>query len=136
MTEKKCVIILDESLPVGLLANSAAVLSLTLGKEIGGIISRDIQDGSGELHRGITNTVIPILKAEKENLTVIRENAVRNEELLVVDFSDVAQRTKHYDDYAAQLEATKAEDLRYLGIALYGEKKPIQKLTGSLPLLR
>ena len=56
--------------------------------------------------------------------------------VIVVDFSDVAQRTKDYEDYAGQLKATKSNDLRYLGIALYGDKQAINSLTGSLSLLR
>ena len=136
MERKKCVIVLDENLPVGLLANSAAVLALTLGKEIEGIIGEDIVDGSDRLHHGITNTVLPILKTDKENLTTIREKASEDSDILVVDFSDVAQRTKAYEDYAAQLKATKSEDLRYLGIALFGDDKAVSKLTGNLPLLR
>lgn len=134
--DKKCIIILDQDLPVGLLANSSAVLALTLGKTIEGIIDRDIVDGSGEIHKGITNTVLPILKTEKENLTIIREKANQMPEVLVVDFSDVAQRTKTYADYTSQLQDTKAEDLRYLGIALYGDKQIINSLTGNLSLLR
>ena len=53
----------------------------------------------------------------------------------MVDFSDVAQRTKDYNDYAAQLKTTKSGDIKYLGIALYGDKQTINSLTGSLPLL-
>lgn len=64
--ENKYAIILDEDLPLGLLANSSAVLALTLGKEVDGILGYDIEDGSGETHRGITNTVLPILKTKKE----------------------------------------------------------------------
>lgn len=134
--DKKCVIVLDQDLPVGLLANSSAVLALTLGKTVDGILGHDIEDGSGETHKGITNTVLPILKTEKANLTNIREKAHSADGVIVVDFSDVAQRTKTYEDYAAQLHATKSEDLRYLGIALYGDKQAINSLTGSLALLR
>ena len=134
--DKKCVIVLDQDLPVWLLANSSAVLALTLGKTVDGILGHDIQDGSGETHRGITNTVLPILKTEKTNLTTIRERANSLDGVIVVDFSDVAQRTKIYEDYAAQLQATKSEDLRYLGIALYGDKQAINSLTGRLALLR
>ncbi len=134
--ENKCVIILDQDLPIWLLANSSAVLALTLGKNVDGILGRDIEDGSGEKHEGITNTVLPILKTEKDNLTTIREKANGIDNVLVVDFSDVAQRTKNYSDYATQLKATKSEDLRYLGIALYGDKQAINSLTGNLPLLR
>jgi len=134
--DKKCVIVLDQDLPVWLLANSSAVLALTLGKTVDGILGHDIQDGSGETHRGITNTVLPILKTEKTNLTTIRERANSLDGVIVVDFSDVAQRTKIYEGLAAQLQATKSEDLRYLGIALYGDKQAINSLTGSLALLR
>ncbi len=136
MEDQKCVIVLDQALPVGLLANSSAVLALTLGKSIEGVLGHDILDGSGKTHLGITNTVIPILKAEKGQLTTILEKAKAIPGIMAVDFSDVAQRTKTYDDYAQQLLATSADQLRYLGIALYGNKKDINALTGSLPLLR
>ncbi len=132
----KCVIVLDQDLPIGLLANSSAVLALTLGKEIDGILGKDLKDGSGKIHKGITNTVLPILKTDKDNLTIILEKARDLTDIVVVDFSDVAQETKTYEDYAARLAAAKSEDLRYLGIALYGDKKSINSLTGSLPTLR
>ena len=134
--DTKCTIVLDEALPVGLLVNASAVLALTIGKSVEGIIDRDITDASGSVHRGITNVVVPILKTNKENLTVLREKAHTVPGVLVVDFSDVAQRTKKYDDYVAQLEMTNASDLRYLGVALYGDKKEIDALTGNLSLLR
>ena len=136
MGDKKCVIILDEALPVGLLANASAVLALTLGKVVDGIIGEDIQDGSGGMHHGITNTVVPILKTNKEHLTVLREQAKQDADVTVVDFSDVAQRTKTYEDYAVQLAETAAKDLRYFGIALYGDKAVISSLSGNLGLVR
>jgi hypothetical protein len=135
MNGKKCVIVLDQDLPVGLLANASAVLALTLGKEIDGIIGHNIEDGSGEIHKGITNTVLPILKSDKENLTVIREKA-NALGLTLVDFSDVAQRTKNYEDYASQLKVTESQNLRYLGIAIFGDEKQVNSLVGSLALLR
>jgi len=38
--------------------------------------------------------------------------------------------------YAVQREAIQSEDLRYLGIALYGDRQSINSLTGNLALLR
>ena len=35
-----------------------------------------------------------------------------------------------------KLRSTAEPDLRYLGLALYGARKLVNKLTGSLPLLR
>ena len=57
-------------------------------------------------------------------------------DLVVVDFSDVAQRIHIYEDYVKEAEGYKTEDFRYFGLALFGDKKKINRLTGMLPLLR
>ena len=58
----KCVMVIDEELPLGLIANTAAVLAMSIGDKIKGIIGDDVRDGDGQLHRGITNLPIPLLK--------------------------------------------------------------------------
>lgn len=132
----KCVIILDEKLPLGLLANASAVIAMTIGKKVDRIIGDNIIDASNQVHQGITNHVLPILKTHKTNLINICETAKMDEELLVVDFCDIAQRSKNYDDYSMLLQKTKGEDLRYLGIGIYGKKETVNRLSGSLSLLR
>lgn len=66
--EMKCVMVIDADLPAGLIANTAAVLALTLGKEIEGIIGPTVKDGSGHPHEGITTIPIPILKGNSQKL--------------------------------------------------------------------
>ncbi|MGL4391240.1 MAG: DUF2000 domain-containing protein, partial [Carnobacterium maltaromaticum] len=56
--------------------------------------------------------------------------------LLIIDFTDVAQTALHYQDYIEKSKKTSTDDFNYLGLALYGDKKQINKLTGSLGLLR
>jgi len=136
--QKKCVMVIDSDLPLGLMTNTSAVLAMTLGKSIEGIIGPDIVDASGNCHVGITNTPIPILKGTKKTIKEIK-NKIDSEEiadLLLVDFSYTAQKSKTYTDYEGKLSAITAEDLEYLGIALYGAKKDINRFTGNLPLLR
>jgi len=132
---KKVVIVIDADLPLGLIANTAAVLALTIGRQVEDIHGPDVYDGSGELHVGITMVPIPILKGTAEKIKPLRESAI-NEGLFVVDFSDAAQTTTTYDDYTQKIATATACDLQYLGIAMYGNAKPINKLTGSMPLLR
>ena len=133
----KCVMIINSESPIGLIANTSAVLALTLGHKIEGIIGSATIDADGYSHEGITNTPIPILKGS-ENLIKEMRDKVSNEfpELLLVDFSNIAQMSKYYDEYAEKIALCTRNDLLYLGIALYGAKKRIDKLTGSLPLLR
>lgn len=132
----KCVVVIDEALPLGLAVNTATVLALTLGHRIEVLVGPDVIDGSAHVHAGITTLPIPILKAQGAVIKTIRQQATVKNNLFVVDFSDIAQRSKTYQDYTQQMAAQTSPHIEYLGVALYGEKKVINKLTGNLPLLR
>ena len=135
--EIKCVLIADENLPPGLIANTAAVLGVTLGRLMPEeCVGEDIVDGSGLPHRGIVTIPLPVLRADARKLGDIRRALAREEysDLLVVDFTDVARSCKNYDEYKAK--AAICTEQSYLGLALYGDRKKINSLTGSMPLLR
>ncbi len=134
----KCVILIDENLPLGLIANCASVLSLSLGKKVDGIIGYDLKDINNRTHLGITTIPIPILKSNKTQLKELREKLFDDKfnECIVVDFTNVAQKTKTYNDYAKLLSKTSQDELEYLGVAIYGSKKLVNKLVGSIGLLR
>lgn len=70
--DEKCVMIIDEKLPLGLIANTAAIMGITLGEKFPEVVGKDVD----------------------------------------------------------------SEDLNYLGVCICGPKKKVNKLTGSLPLLR
>jgi hypothetical protein len=135
---KKCAFVIDSSLPVGLVANTAAVLALSLGKEFPQMVGMSLPDFDGELHAGLTTMVMPVLKACSEDLFKLREKALGldRSDLFVVDVSNAAQETRNYDDYAARLKTTHSKDLKYLGLCLFGAANIIKSLTGSLPLLK
>jgi hypothetical protein len=132
----KCVMVIDEALPLGLAVNTATVLAITLGHRIASLVGPDVVDGSAHVHAGITTLPIPILKAQGAVIKAIRQQAAGTKNLFVVDFSHIAQRAKTYQDYTQQMAAQTSPHIEYLGVALYGEKKAINKLTGNLPLLR
>lgn len=133
----KMVIVLDESLPVGLLSNTAAVLSLTLGNKIEGLIDKELTDESNVIHTGLTNTPLPILKANAEELRKLYAQTLSlRDKLLVVDITDAAQTTKNYKDYEEKLKNKTSEELKFLGVALAGELETVKSLTGNLGLLR
>lgn len=135
MSDDKCVIVVDDNLSVGLAVNAASVIALTIGRRVDAIIGPDILDDSGQTHIGITTTPVPVLKTSGEALSNIRQRAAA-EGLFVVDFSDAAQQTRTYEDYTALIASRRAEDLTYLAVGLFGTKKLVNKLTGSLPLVR
>ena len=72
-TTSKCVMVLDENLPLGLLANTAAILGITLGKHMPEAVGADVLDGSGKAHLGIITFPVPILRGDAEQIRAIRE---------------------------------------------------------------
>ena len=134
----KCVMVIDQNLQLGMIANTAAVLAISIGKHVEGIVGEDIRDGDGVLHRGITSANIPILRGDAEIIRSLKSKLSQNGygELYYVDFCDVAQKCKDYGDYRALLAETPAEALNYLGIAICGTDKQVNSLTGNLGLLR
>ena len=135
---KKCVMLINENIPLGIIANAAAVMGVSLGKLFPQTVGADILDKSGKCHLGIIEFPISILKG---NLTLIKElleklNQPEFSELTVVDFSDVAQSCKTYDEYIRKMTEIPNNELNYFGIAIYGNKKQVNKFTGNMPLLK
>lgn len=136
MNDRKCVIVVDEALPIGLIANTAAILGITLGARLPETVGASVRDGSGREHMGIIEFPVPILKASADIINSLRLTLYDSgySDLTAADFSDVAQSCKTYDEYIDKMSA--AEEIRYFGIALCGDKKKVSSLTGNLPLLK
>ncbi len=134
----KCVMIIDRELPVGIAANTSAILGITLGKHIPQQVGEDVTDGSNKTHMGIITIPVAMLRGDKEILKELRERLYDDEfsDLVTVDFSDVAQSCNVYGEYTGKAAMVRERDHTYLGIAIYGDRKKVNRLTGSMPLLR
>lgn len=132
---EKCVMIIDESLSPGETANVAAVLGITLGRLVPEAVGRDVRDGVGGLHSGVIEVPVPILKADRAALGRLRLRLceARYSELAAADFTELAQSCKTYDEYIDKMSY--ASELNYIGLAIYGDRKKVNSLTGNLPLL-
>ena len=135
---EKCVLILDADMPADLLANTAAILGITLGRQLPEAVGGDVTDGSGRTHLGIIAFPVPVLRGTAESLQSLRQRLGQPEfrDLTVADFSQLAQSCRTYREFQEKMARTAGEDLRYLGLAICGDKRKVSRLTGSLPLLR
>jgi hypothetical protein len=131
----KLVLIIDNGLEIGLIANTAAVLALSVGARHPELIGADLLDGSGQIHIGITNITIPVLGADEAFLTNLAQR-LAGTEIELVSFSKIAQSIHSYEEYSRVLNQTVGANILYSGLAIYGPKKAIDSLTGSLPRLK
>lgn len=132
----KIVMVVNNELPVGLVANTAAVLGISLGHGNKEIIGPDCRDATAIRHRGITKATVPILGTDGKELQSIYRKCLAGGTVDVIDFNRIAQGCRNYDDYASKLANTQNERLEFSGLCLHGPKKEIDRLTGSLGLYR
>ncbi len=138
LQNEKCVMVIDENLPSGIVANTAAIMGITLGKQRREIVGADVYDRTGHRHLGIIEFPVPILKGNADVIKTIREKLYEPEfsDLTVVDFSDLAQGCKTYEEFIEKIKDISETELNYFGIAICGAKKKVNRLTGSMALLR
>ena len=134
----KCVLVIDNAQPTGIVANIASVLSMTLGCKVSNIVSHDVYDKQGEKHLGITQLPIPILGASGDKIKEIYKHFVSSgfENVVLVDFSTIAQHARTYYEYEQAMSRADDDDLQYIGIGICAEKKLINKATGNLSLIK
>lgn len=138
LRNEKCVMVIDESLPAGMIANTAAILGITLGKKLPELVGPDVTDRSGGAHLGIIEVPVPILRGTRPVLKELRETLCQPgfQDLTVVDFSQLAQGCRTYGEFIEKMGQAPESALEYIGVAICGPKKKVNKLTGSMPLLR
>jgi hypothetical protein len=133
--ETRTALIIDEQLPPGLAANAAAVLAATLGHRVEHHVGPDAVDADGDCHVGIVTVPLPTLKAPQTRLADLHRRG-QGLGLVVVGFTELAQRLRDYDEYLLRLAEASSHQLNLIAVGLHGPRKAVDSLTGSLPLLR
>lgn len=134
--EFRCAIVVSDELPTGLAVNAASVLSLTMGHRVEGLVGVDVQDADGVTHPGVIHTPLPILVAPREQVGAIVQTAATHDGMFFVSFSSLAQSCRTYEEYIDKMAASPTAELASVGVGLHGPRKQVNKLVGSLPLLR
>ena len=62
MNKEVRTVVYDEELPLRIIANTAAVMGITLGKAMPEVVGADVRDESGHTHLGIIEFPVPILR--------------------------------------------------------------------------
>jgi hypothetical protein len=132
---QRCVIVVDRELAAGKAANAAAVLALTVGQRHPALIGESLVDASGCVHPGLIPVGIAVLGATQQELSAVRGKALAAA-CDVVTFPVQGQQTTDYGAFRDAVAAVVTDELRYVGLALIGDRKPVSKAVANLGLLK
>ena len=123
-----------------LIVEDDAILSELLGVVLKGMefqthILNEGTDAAGHTHPGLPWAGCTILTATAAELADVREKAVASEGVHVVDMPLIAQTTRVYDEFLAQLAETKPADLATRAVSIVGPRNKISKLVKRLELM-
>ncbi|NIY69355.1 DUF2000 domain-containing protein [Streptomyces malaysiensis] len=131
----KLVIVVDEGLDRGVAANVIGLVGISIGHHINNIVGPDIHDAAGRLHLGMSTIGLPVLGADADGLVRIHQATAEHSEVTVLDVTDAAVSSRDYASYTERLRDP-SQDWRPLGLALFGSRRQVDRLTGRLGLLR
>lgn len=130
----KPVLILDETLPVGLKANFAAVLGMSLGQLRPDLVGAPTPTQDDVALAGITTVALPVLGAPGAALPALFAAAA--ELPLRLAYLRAAFEARDYADYTARIAAAPLPEHAPQAILLAGPRKAVDRICGRLPLLR
>lgn len=134
--QHKIVVLLAEELPLGLAMNALSVISVSLGKDIPGLVGQDLFSLDRVRYPGVVTTPLPILKAPQPLLDTILGDFRASQDIALYPFSCLAQSCRTYPEYEEKLSGQASTALALAGLGLVGPRKEINKVSGSLALYR
>lgn len=127
-------IVLDETMPTGLLANTTACITTGLFNSEPEALGPAIEGSDCSF---IPITKIPILilkKADKDFLDLL--NRAKNNNLKYMLFTREGQSTTSYEQYVERVQSKSASEVTIVGIGVIGDDDAVKKFAGDLALLR
>jgi hypothetical protein len=130
-------VIVEPTLPLGLLANTVATISIGLGAAVPFLGNTLMTDAAGRGFRNSADRPVPILQASHATIGVLLLRAVQEPQgAAVVVFPRFARSLRAYSDYRDQMPTRDPSQEAIDGLGLAGPEKRVRSLTGSLKLLR
>jgi hypothetical protein len=130
-------IIIDPSLPLGLIANTVGVISIGLGARMPGLGATVLTDNNGNSTDTCCNKPVPILQANAEAIRATMLKALdQTGDRVVVLFPAFGRSMHNQQEYEASFAGRDLSQETIDGLGIVGPSKWVKSLTGSMKLLR
>ena len=136
-SDQRIAIVVDPSLPLGLLANTIATVAIGIGAAEPSFGGTRLTDLSGRCIRNSADRPVPILQASDEDIRALLLKALTAPETgTVVAFPAFARSLHSFAEYRDLFPSRDLSSEPIEGLGLAGPRKWVKSLTGALKLLR
>ncbi|WP_058910235.1 DUF2000 domain-containing protein [Entomohabitans teleogrylli] len=137
MSDYAVAIIVNPSMPAGLVANTVGTIAAGLGARFPELLGGEASDKTGLRFSVSSRLPMPVLQATDDELQVLFGKAGgSDEQKVIVPFPTFTRSLHQFEDYQQRLPETVLAEQTLDGIGLCGPRKWVKSLTGSLKLLR
>lgn len=134
---RRIAIVVDASLPAGLLGNAIAVVAVGVGASTTGLGGIALEDASGRTFRSSATVAVPVLQGDPDTLLMLLDRAIAAGDLeAVVAFPGFARTIHDFEAYRTALADIDLANDRLLALGLAGEAEAVKRMTRGLSLLR
>ena len=135
--DKRIAIIVDPSLPLGLIANTVAAIGIGIGAVDANFGNTPLTDVAGRAMQTSANRPVPILQASPEAIGALLMKALPVPDgATVVPFPRFARQIHLFADYLVEFPRRDLQGEIIEGLGMAGPANWVKSLTGSLKLLR
>lgn len=135
--DTRIAVIVDPSLPLGLIANTVATIGIGIGAVAPAFGATTLSDATGRSVQTSANRPVPILQAPPEMIGTLLLRALPVPDGgILVPFPQFARNIHVFADYLADLPRRDLGKEIIEGLGIAGPAKWVKSLTGSLKLLR
>lgn len=131
--DTKIAVVLREDLAVWQKLNVTAFLVSGIAGTNRGIIGQNYEDGSGNLYLPMFIQPVMVFGANPEQIRTVYERAMSREVPIAI-FTEELFSTGHDEANRAAVKAVPQPDLKLVGLALYADKGPVDKIVKGLSL--
>ena len=133
--DTKIAVVVRDDLQTWQKLNITAFTTSGIAGTVNGILGQPYEDGSGNTYLPMFRQPVMVFSANREQMKTVYNRALQRQVRFSL-FTEELFSTNNDDDNRAAVKVYQSNDLNIIGLAMWAEKKSVEKVLKGIPLHR
>lgn len=133
--DTKIAVVVRDDLQTWQKLNITAFTTSGIAGTVNGILGQPYEDGSGNTYLPMFRQPVMVFSANREQMKTVYNRALQRQVRFSL-FTEELFSTNNDDDNRAAVKVYQSNDLNIMGLAMWAEKKSVEKVLKGIPLHR